>query len=258
MTTIQEATIREPQTRKISLSIEGMTCAACVVHVEHALRDVPGVDLARVNLATEKAMIDLTDDVALDQLAAALKDAGYGARVEKQILHLGGTQSLDDAQTLTRAFMAFPGIRWVSVENGDVSVEYYAATVEISDMRAIVTSAGFAVTSVDEQFDRHALAKTEEAAVLRRKFLVALIGGGIVMAVSMLYMIPAFQVVSSQPLNIFLFVLATPIQFWAGSQFYTGAWSAFRHKTSNMNTLIAVGTSAAYLYSVVATFAPEV
>lgn len=255
MTTVKRrAEAKDPELKRISLSIEGMTCAACVIHVEHALKDVKGVDVARVNLATEKAVIELTDDITPDLLAAAVKDAGYGARTEKQTLTLGGISAPEDEQKLTQAFMAFPGIRWASVEGDKAAIEYYAAAVEMSDLRAIVQGSGYQVTAVEEQFDQHALAKEEEAADLKRRFLVAFIGGGVVMALSMLYMLPVFQFVPAQPFNILLFALATPIQFWAGAQFYTGAWSALKHRTSNMNTLVAVGTSAAYFYSAAVTF----
>ncbi len=255
MTTVRDRTdTKEPELKRIALSIEGMTCAACVVHVEHALKDVNGVDSARVNLATEKAVVELTDDITPDLLAAAVKDAGYGARMEKQTLSLGGVEAPEDEAKLTQAFMAFPGIRWASVEGGKAAIEYYAAAVELSHLRAIVQGSGYQVTGVEEEFDQHALAKAEEAADLKRRFLVALVGGSIVMGLSMLYMLPAFQSIPEQPFNILLFALATPIQFWAGVQFYTGAWSALKHKTSNMNTLVAVGTTAAYLYSAAVTF----
>ena len=255
MTTVQDrADSKVPELKRISLSIEGMTCAACIVHVENALQDVAGVSTARVNLATEKAVVELSDEITPDLLAAAVKDAGYGARTEKQTLLLSGVEAPEDESKLTQAFMAFPGIRWASVESDKAAVEYYAAAVELSDLRAIVRGSGYQVTGVEEEFDQHALAKTEEAAALRRRFFVAFIGGSIVMALSMLYMLPAFQFVPAQPFNILLFALATPIQFWAGAQFYTGAWTALKHRTSNMNTLVAGGTSAAYFYSAAVTF----
>lgn len=242
--------------KTISLSIEGMTCAACVIHVEHALNDVTGVGVARVNLATEKALIELNDEITPDLLAAAVKDAGYGARIEKQTLSLGGVETSEDESTLTQAFMAFPGIRWVSVEGGKAVVEYYAAAVELPDLRDVVQGMGFKVTGVEEEFDQHALAKAEEAANLRRRFTVALTGGLVVLGLSFGEFIPLISSAPKQALFFLMFAIATPIQFWAGAQFYSGAWSAAKHKTSNMNTLIALGTSAAYLYSVVATFAP--
>ena len=249
---------REPT--QVALSIEGMTCASCVMHVEHALTDVPGVQAARVNLATEKAVVELDDAIALDLLAAAVKDAGYGARTEKHTLHLGGLSGRGDEEALARAFIAFPGVRWASVDGGTASVESYSAAIEAGDLRAVVNGMGFTVTAVEEEFDQHALAKAEEAATLRRRFVVAFVGwlvlvglgAGKELGVAGLADIP------SQSLHLAMLAIAAPLQFWAGAQFYSGAWAALRHKTANMNTLVAIGTAAAFLYSVTATFFPGV
>ena len=249
---------REPT--QVALSIEGMTCASCVMHVEHALTDVPGVQAARVNLATEKAVVELDDTIALDLLAAAVKDAGYGARTEKHTLHLGGLSGTGDEEALARAFIAFSGVRWASVDGGTASVESYSAAIEAGDLRAVVNGMGFTVTAVEEEFDQHALAKAEEAATLRRRFVVAFVGwlvlvglgSGKELGVAGLADIP------SQSLHLAMLAIAAPLQFWAGAQFYSGAWAALRHKTANMNTLVAIGTAAAFLYSVTATFFPGV
>ncbi|MBI4236764.1 MAG: copper-translocating P-type ATPase [Chloroflexi bacterium] len=252
-------TMTQQPLKSISLSIEGMTCASCVLHVERALQDVPGVAAARVNLATEKAVVELAEEVSPDRLAAAVKDAGYGARTERRTLQVTGLQTPEDNAKLTQAFMAFLGIRWASVEGEKATVEYYAAAIEPSDLRAVVQGMGFQAGEMQEEFDQHALAKAEEAAILRRKFTIALAGGLVVMALSFTEMVPFLKGldIPQTALRFLMLAIATPIQFWAGSQFYTGAWAALKHRTSNMNTLIAVGTSAAYVYSVVATFFPQ-
>ncbi len=256
MTTTETGTDRT----RVALSIEGMTCAACVMHVEHALTAVPGVEAAHVNLATEKAVVEIDEALTLDQLAAAVKDAGYGARTEKRTLQLAGLSGLEDEETLARAFIAFPGVRWASVEGDTASVEFYSAAVEIGDLRAVVTGMGFTVAGVEEEFDQHALAKAEEAATLRRRFLVAF-GGWLVLAglgFGNDLGVAGLNRVAPQALHMVMLALAGPLQFWAGAQFYSGAWSALRHRTANMNTLVAVGTAAAFMYSVTATFFPGV
>ena len=242
---------------QVALSIEGMTCASCVMHVEHALTGVPGVQAARVNLATEKAVVDLDEGaVALDQLAAAVKDAGYGARTEKHALHIAGLSGTGDEEALARAFIAHPGVRWAAVTGGTASVESYGAAVEIGSLRAVVAGMGFTVTAVEEEFDQHALAKAEEAAALRRRFTVALAGWFVLLGLGPV----AAQVAdfSSQALHLAMLAVAAPLQFWAGAQFYSGAWAALRHRTANMNTLVAIGTAAAFAYSVTATLFPGV
>ena len=248
------------QQKKVTLSVEGMTCAACVHHVEDALIEVPGVDVVRVNLATERAVIEMGDvDIELDVLVHAMEDAGYGARVFATTLVLADAAAAD-GDGIERVASSIPGVRSVTVDlaAGNVTIEFLAAAVEKEELRRAVEAAGYPISGYDEpeEFDPHALAKEAESATLRKKFLVGAAGAIAVMILSFNTMFPGLRVLDTQVANILAFLIATPVQFWAGSQFYSGAWSAFRHKTSNMNTLIAVGTSAAYIYSVVATFAP--
>jgi len=174
-------------TRNISLNIGGMTCAACVSHVEKALREVDGVESSAVNLATERATVQYAAGVAgIEDLRSAVEDAGYS------VLGVGG--------------------------DGEIS----GNPRQIADLRA---KAAFSVT------------------------IAALI--------MTLMAIPAVGDTLPFRLDFLLLVLATPVQFWAGKRFYAGAWAALKHGTSNMNTLIAVGTSVAFGYSAVATILHE-
>ncbi len=245
---------RLSQIETVSLSVSGMTCAACVMHVEHALADVPGVAEARVNLATERAIIEVPEGLSLDVLASAVKDAGYGARTETQRIFLeqAGDGPGDRGQAVT-ALMGLRGVRWVTPDDDDASaitVEHYTAAVDTSDLRGAVVEAGLRVAGIEEKEDARVVAKEEEERALRVRFLVALSSGVFVMLLGMV------NAVSDQTAHFIMFAIATPIQFWAGSLFYASAWSALKQRTSNMNTLISLGTTAAYLYSVAATFAP--
>ena len=246
----------------ISLSISGMTCASCVMHVEHALTDVPGVEAARVNLATEKAIVETADGISPDVLASAVKDAGYGARTETQRLFIEGVADEPDVHDrLTSSLMALRGVRWVNVdaEENSATVEHYSSAVDVADLRSAVADAGLRVTRVEEREDPNAVAKEEESRTLRRRFTVALAGGFAVMGLGFGgEFLTILDDVPRQTLFFVMFMIATPIQLWAGAQFYASAWAALKQRTSNMNTLIALGTSAAYLYSVTATFAPGV
>ncbi len=182
---IQTQTRDEPtvDTRNISLNIGGMTCAACVSHVEKALREVEGVESSNVNLATERATVQYTADVAdVDDLRSAIKDAGYS------VLGVGTDEEISGNPR------------------------------QIADLRG---KAAFSI--------------------------------GVWLLIMALMAIPAVPDILPFRLDILLFVLATPVQFWAGKRFYDGAWGALKRGTSNMNTLIAVGTSVAYGYSVAVT-----
>jgi Cu+-exporting ATPase len=182
------------ETEEITLNIGGMTCAACVVHVEHALTEVDGVLSATVNLATEQARVHYLPSLAtLPNLKANVDDFGY-------------------------------------------SIQGVAGDTSASDQ------------------DR--LARTTEIKTLKRKLLIGSVFGLLVILGSFKSLFPWVP----SPLQSWftLWIFSTPVQFWIGWQFYTSAWAGMKHRTTNMNTLIALGTTVAYLYSTVATVYPEI
>jgi len=241
----------------LSLSVEGMTCAACLIHVEHALLEVPGIDSVNVNLATEKAVLSLSESVNTEVMANALKDAGYGARIETQKVVLSSKVEETDSGSFIEDYLMIDGIRGASIENRTLTIENYSGAVQNEDIRNVAKRYGLDVIEFEKEFDPHALAKESESKDLRRKSFIALIGAALVFLISM-GVIDISQINISTNMHLIAqFLIATPIQFWAGMTFYRGAWSALRHKTTNMNTLVAIGTLAAYGYSSVATFFPD-
>ncbi|MCL0042840.1 heavy metal translocating P-type ATPase [Dehalococcoidia bacterium] len=246
---------------KITLSVQGMTCAACVGHVEEALDSVDGVSSARVNLATEKATIETNElELDLEHLVKALHEAGYEARVYHTKLLITSNLALTD-RNVASILGNVLGIQNVSIDTTEssISVDYLASITDREELRDAIENAGYKVTGFEEpeDFDQFALDKENESAVLKGKFLVAIIGAVTIMAFGMLQKMSGMTLISTQLTHVIAFTIATPIQFWAGSQFHRGTWIAMRHKTSNMNTLITIGTFAAYAYSTVATFVPS-
>ncbi len=175
-----------------------MTCASCVANVESALRGVSGVKSADVNLATERATVELDPTRAdFPALVRAVERAGYGA------LALSSDQK----------------------------------------ERAVVE-------------DRERAARREQLISLRRRLVVSAVLGSLTMIVSMADLV--ISGIQHEAWRAYLmFALATPVQLWAAAPFYVNAWGAARHRQVNMNTLIVVGTTAAYGISVVATFLPQ-
>ena len=172
-----------------TFGVTGMTCASCVVHVEHALKGVEGVKSANVNLANERATVEYEEGVEPEALVFAVNDAGYGL---------------------------------VEAEDDEASEEIH----EREYAKLKINLIGAAVLTV-----------------------LILIG-------SLPHMLGFMPPIPMGWLNLALLALATPVQFWAGWRFYKGAWGALKHGTANMNTLVVMGTSAAYVYSAVATLAP--
>jgi Cu+-exporting ATPase len=147
------------------------------------------------------------------------------------------------------ALSSVPGVISASVNlaSEKATVEYREGT-ELADMRRAVKDAGYELGPEVQAMEDATGAVRRETRVLRNTFLVAAILASIIMVLGF---IPSF---AGQP--YLLWALATPVQFWAGLRFYRGAWGALKHKTSDMNTLIAVGTSVAYFYSVIAVLFP--
>ena len=250
--------VEDKGVRKVVIPVEGMTCASCVAHVESALKGVPGVSSAQVNLATEKASVDLGPEVVpLEALVEAVHGAGYSVGVEKTDLKIGGMTCAGCVSNVERALGRVPGVLSVNVnlatEKG--TVEYIQGVAFLSDFRAAADGAGYTVEdpddedpSLDKELER--LARSGEVRALRNKFVFAATMGAIIFFGSF----DGFPWTSSlMDRTYYLFILwalATPVQFWAGWRFYTSGLGALRHRTANMHTLIALGTSVAYLYSV--------
>ena len=244
--------------KKLNLPVEGMTCAACVGHVENALRGVPGVVEASVNLATEKASVEFSPtEVTVQQIQEAVSGAGYKIGTQSASLNIGGMTCATCVGHVENALRKVPGVASASVNLGveRASVEFVPGVVQLSDLQAAVEDAGYRVEgfndSADQEREIERLSKVKEIRELRNRLVLA--GGGAVLL--FLGTFEAFPWVSKfmgQGYYLFLlWALATPVQFWAGSNFYTSGLGALRHGTANMHTLIALGTTVAYVYSVV-------
>ena len=236
---------------RIVLPISGMTCAACVSHVSHALEELPVVADVNVSLASEKASIQLSDSsLPVAELVDALEDAGYGIATDKIVLAVGGMTCAACVSHIENALSDVDGVisTGVNLASERASVEYIPGLAAVSDMRHAVEDAGYSLLGVVGEQDETATPR--EVTALQRKLLFSIIVAGAIMAVMFL---PGGHDFLPFDLDYILLALATPVQFWAGRQFYHGAWGALKHRTSNMNTLIAVGTSVAYFYSGVVT-----
>ncbi len=241
---------KRPQ--KARLHITGMTCATCVATVEKALADTKGVEQARVNLASETASVEYNPEkVDLAAIKKAVSEAGYEVALRKSIFPVRGMMCATCVQHVEEALKSVPGVvsANVNLATEKATVEYVDETPP-ADLRKAVTDAGYELGSEEETLEDVSLASAREVAKIRQRFIFAAVFAAIIM-VMMLASIPQFP-----GMKYVLWALATPVQFWAGWRFYKGAWGALKHGRADMNTLIAVGTSAAYFYSVVAVLFP--
>ena len=238
-------------TDRITIPITGMTCAACVSHVSSAIQEMPSVADVSVSLASEKASLLLRDgSLRSEELMDALEDAGYGVGTEKATLAVGGMTCAACVGHIQHALTDVDGVLSVGVNLASerAAVEYIPGFAAVSEMRHAVEDAGYTLIGIVGEQDDAATAR--DVYFLRRKFLASLVVAVLIMG---LMFAPGAHNLLPIGMDYLLLVLASPVQFWAGRQFYHGAWGALKHRTSNMNTLIAVGTSVAYFYSAVVT-----
>ncbi len=253
----------EKQLERIDLPITGMSCASCALKIEKGLAAVEGVSKATVNFAAEKATVVFhPEQTDLSHFIDKVKDLGYGAKSEKILLPIQGMTCASCVNKVQKALNSVKGVVRADVNFATerASVEYIPDEVSIRDLKKVVEEAGYHVLEVKEEdiVEKERLAREGELSKLKMKFII----GAILLAPILLLMYGAPLLERwaglSRETNFFIqFLLATPVQFWSGWQFYVGFWKATKHKTSDMNTLIAVGTSAAYLYSLIVTFVPH-
>jgi Cu+-exporting ATPase len=238
---------------KIELAIKGMSCASCVARVERGLRAVEGVESASVNLATERATIAYDPDKTSPRnFVRAIRDLGYEVETERVTIRIEGMSCASCAATIERALNKLDGVveAVVSFATERATIEYLPGLVVAEDFKRTIEGLGYVVPEQEVRGveDRERTAREALTRGLTIKTIVsALITVPIVLG-SFREFIPFVPDWLGNPW--ILWFLATPVQFWGGRQFYTGAVAAARHRTTDMNTLIAVGSSAAYLYSV--------
>jgi Cu+-exporting ATPase len=278
--------------QRILLPIEGMSCASCAATVQEALRTARGVAGATVNYATAKAAVDYDDtQIGVAQLVKSVRDAGYQCGQASVTFGVADLHYAPSVVGLERQLAVVNGVIRAAANQATetVTVSYVPGVVTAELLEEAVRAAGFRVAepiAAEDPVERESLARQREVRALTWKFAVAAVVAVVAMLGSMLLMAErsgdasfkhvdllgrllmplamrlrdaatrAQLEIDGTRLKLMLGALTLPVLVWSGRQFFRGAWSGFLHRTADMNTLIAVGTGAAFLYSAVATFAP--
>ncbi len=281
---------------RILLPIEGMSCASCAATVQEALAGASGVSAAAVNYATAKASVEYDDSQTnVARLIQTVRESGYGCGKASVTFTVAELHYAPSVAPLERELGRVPGVIRVAANQATetVTVDYVPGATTAEDLEQAVRAAGFRVAepiAAEDPVERERIARRQETRDLSRKFAFAAVVTVVAMLGAMLLMAdrPMGELGTFKRLDLLgrllmpaavklrdaldaqgryfplewvkrgLAVLTLPVLAWAGRQFFRGAWSAFRHRTADMNTLIAVGTGAAYLYSIVATAAPGI
>ena len=245
---------------KVDIALTGMSCASCAGNIEKALAGLPGVNSASVNFATERATVAYDPKLTgPKEFVHAVTDAGYGVQMDKLTLGISGMSCASCVAKVEKALKGTVGVASASVNfaTEKATVEYFPGQVTLADIKRVVKEAGYEPVEVDTEAvgDREKKARREEIRGLRVRFITAAV---LSVPIFLGSFGKWFPWVPSGLQNFYLLLaLATPVQFWVGWRFYKGAWAGLKHKTTDMNTLIAIGTSSAYIYSLAMTLFPD-
>src|SRR5699024_10416504 len=250
----------------ISVGIKGMHCASCVGTVEKALAGVDGVTRAEVNLATERARIHAKQAPPARAVQNAVAAAGYTVADTTMELRIDGMTCASCVGRVERALNDVPGVldATVNLATGKASVRHLAGAVEGGTLISTVAKAGYKATTNSDSIpaDDHEASRSREAAKLKRGVLIASTAALPLFVLEMgSHFWPPMHgwlagSFGQQNLFYLFFVLASIVQFGPGLYFYRTGWPTLVRGTPDMNSLVMLGTSAAYGYSVVATFIP--
>jgi len=259
-------------TKQITLPVTGMTCANCAATIERGLKRLPAVQNAVVNLASERASLEF-DPAQLSQaeIIARIQKSGYDVALGEAHLPIKRLSDDNDAQRLEKALNNVEGVVEARVNYAaeKATIRYIPTVVSQNELRRAVSAAGFEAVVVEGSAeDAERIAREREIAHQKHLLTVGLIFtlplfvlamtrdfgllnglfGGMP---GMLHLMPGMAPMMVAPwFNWLLLALATPVQFYVGWQYYVGAYKALRNGAANMDVLIAMGTTVAYVYSV--------
>ncbi len=240
----------------ISLPIAGMSCANCAANIDKMLGNLKGVESSNVNFAAEQAVVSFNPStLSVSQITKKIHDSGYKVPAKKQEMPVTGMTCANCASNIEKALKKMSGITVASVNFASerVLVEFIPSIVSLDEIVSAIQKIGYdVVLSSDDMEDEDAeeIARNTEIKDQTTKFLVGVI-----------FALPLFAMSMSRDFNLigqwshaswvnWLFlVLATPVQFYTGWDYYVGAVKSLRNKTTNMDVLIALGSSVAYFYS---------
>lgn len=251
---------------KETVKISGMTCAACAQRVQKAAAKLEGVAEASVNFATEKLMVEFEQEqVTLEAIKEAVIKTGYGVIEEKAltvvVLPIGGMTCAACSQRVEKALNKLEGVNKASVNlaTEKATVEYDTSLIKLSAIKKSVESIGYQVLNLDKtSVDEDKIRKEKEIKTLWTKFIVAAIFGLPLLYLAMAPMLPFLSLPIPSSINMMNYplrfavvqiILVIPVII-AGYKFYTIGFNALIQRSPNMDSLVAIGTTAAVIYSI--------
>jgi Cu+-exporting ATPase len=251
---------------RIEFPVSGLPLKEHATHLESALRAVNGVDQVKVNRAASRLEVRYdAQKVDVSQLVGAIKVAGFQAGLAKIKIGIENLRCASCVRFIEDELKSTSGVLNANVNIGtqEATVDYLPEKTTLAQLNAAIETWGYKprATTSDEPVDKQEQAHTREYRRLMNKFWFAAAISLPVMATAYYQFIPFLNSLSMDTLRLLwgiTAVLTLPVMFWSGSDFFSGGWQAFKHRSANMNTLIALGTAAAWLYSTFAISFPAV
>lgn len=241
--------------KEATVPISGMTCAACAIRIEKGLKKLEGVESASVNLALETSTVVYDPEkISLGDIRSRIESLGYGVVSDKAELSITGMTCAACAARIEKGLRKLPGVLEANVNLAleTATVEYDAGQVGVNDLIRQVEKLGYQAAAKGDQTDAETVdRRAEEIDRQTGKFLFSLILSlPLLWAMVGHFSFTSFIWLPEMFMNPWVqLALATPVQFVVGRQFYVGAYKALRNGSANMDVLVALGTSAAYFYS---------
>lgn len=239
--------------KETNLQISGMTCAACAIRIEKGLNKLEGVEAANVNLALEKSAIKYDPaKINVADIQKKIQDLGYGVVTEKAEFDITGMTCAACSARIEKGLNKLDGVLKANVNLAleKATVEYNAAVLAPSGIINKVENLGYGASVKEDKTEASDHRQLEIKKQTRKFITSAILSLPLLWAMAGHFSFTAFIWVPKLFMNPwFQFVLTTPVQFFIGRQFYIGAYKALKNKSANMDVLVALGTSAAYFYS---------
>ncbi len=246
---------------KIEIPIVGMTCASCVLKVQNNLQKLPGVKNAIVNLVTEKATIEIAPDVELNlkDVIKSVRAIGYDVAIQKITIPVEGLSSAS-ASIIESSISKLNGVVNVNINPAteNITLEFVPTIISIENIKSEIEKFGFKVPHLAEEDVElyEEIIKKREYEDLKKRFIFSSVLTLLILLDMLSHLF--YHIDDRTIINYVLFLLTTPVMFYGGGKFFRSFFAGIRHLSADMNTLIAIGTGSAYLYSVVATFTPSI
>lgn len=249
--------------QSLTLRVKGMSCASCAARIEKKVGELEGVLKASVNFGAELAAVDYdSDKISPADVSRTIEKLGFEIPRTRKVFRVTGMSCASCVSRVEGKLSEIEGVTSarVNLATEKAVVEYLPSITGLENFQSSLKDIGYGLLPDDEEDSQGAEEEQKHARELRRlrnKFITSVVLGAVIMLSGMQETLPVLPNAGSPFIHFWLLVLATPVQFWAGWQFYKGTWAGMKHGYADMNTLIAVGTSSAYFFSAFATFFPS-